>query len=158
MATPASTVFVLNGPNLNLLGTREPGVYGGTGLGEVETLCRDVATGLGLEIDFRQSNHEGDLVDWIHEAGRGHEEGTVLGVVLNPGAYTHTSIAIRDAVAGVGVPVIECHISNVHAREAFRHHSHLSAVARAIVIGFGVAGYPLAIEGLHRLALPEAGS
>ncbi|MDQ1288627.1 MAG: 3-dehydroquinate dehydratase [Actinomycetota bacterium] len=156
VTTPAATVFVLNGPNLNLLGTREPGVYGSSTLSDVETLCRDVATGLALEVDFRQSNHEGDLVDWIHEAGRGYDEGTVLGVVINPGAYTHTSIALHDAVAGVRVPVIECHISNVHAREAFRHHSFVSPVARAVVLGFGVAGYPLAIEGLHRLAASRA--
>ncbi len=149
---PTSTVYVLNGPNLNLRGTREPEVYGSATLEDVEVMCREAAAGLGLEVDFRQSNHEGDLVDWIHEASRGHAEGHVLGVVINPGAYTHTSIALHDAIAGVGVPVIECHISNVHAREAFRHHSYVSPVARAIVVGFGVAGYPLAIEGLHRIA------
>lgn len=147
-----ATVFVLNGPNLNLLGTREPGVYGSATLADVEKLCRDTAAGLGLDVDFRQSNHEGDLVDWIQEAGRGRADGTVLGVVLNPGAYTHTSVAVRDAISGTGVPVIECHISNVHAREPFRHHSHVSPVARAIVIGFGVEGYPLAIEGLARVS------
>ena len=147
-----STVFVLNGPNLNLLGTREPGVYGTQTLGDVEDLCRRTASALGLDVDLRQSNHEGDLVDWIQEAGRGLADGSTLGVVLNPGAYTHTSIALHDAIAGTGVPVIECHISNVHAREAFRHHSYVSPVARAIVVGFGVAGYPLAIEGLARTA------
>jgi 3-dehydroquinate dehydratase-2 len=148
-------VFVLNGPNLNLLGTRETAVYGSTTLSDVEKLCRQTADELGLDVDFRQSNHEGDLVDWIHEAGQGAADGTVLGVVINPGAYTHTSIALHDAVAGVAVPVIECHITNVHARESFRHHSYLSPVARAIVIGFGVAGYPLAIAGLHRISAPH---
>ena len=147
-----TTVFVLNGPNLNLLGSREPQIYGSATLADVEKLCRETAAGLGLDVDFRQSNHEGDLVDWIQEAGRGAADGSVLGVVLNPGAYTHTSIALHDAIAGVGVPVIECHISNVHAREEFRHHSYVSPVARAIVVGFGVAGYPLAIEGLARTA------
>lgn len=147
-----TTVFVLNGPNLNLLGSREPAVYGSATLGDVEKLCQDAAAGLGLTVDCRQSNHEGDLIDWIHEAGRGAADGSVLGVVINPGAYTHTSIALHDAIAGVDVPVIECHISNVHRRESFRHHSYVSPVARAIVIGFGVAGYPLAIQGLHALA------
>jgi len=146
-----STVFVLNGPNLNLLGTREPGVYGTQTLGDVEDLCRRTASALGLDVDLRQSNHEGDLVDWIQEAGRGLADGSTLGVVLNPGAYTHTSIALHDAIAGTGVPVIECHLSNVHARESWRHHSYVSPVARAIVVGFGVAGYALAIEGLARV-------
>jgi len=145
------TVLVLNGPNLNLLGKREPAVYGSTTLADVEKLCRETAAGLGLDVDFRQSNHEGVLVDWIQEAGRGVADGTVLGVVLNPGAYTHTSIALHDAIAGTGVPVVECHVSNVHAREEFRHRSYVSPVARGIIVGFGVAGYPLAIEGLVRL-------
>jgi 3-dehydroquinate dehydratase-2 len=145
------TVFVLNGPNLNLLGTREPAVYGSATLADVEKLCRETAAILGLDVDFRQSNHEGVLIDWIQEAGRGVADGSVLGVVLNPGAYTHTSIALHDAIAGSSMPVIECHISNVHAREPFRQRSYVSPVARAIVVGFGVSGYALAIEGLHRL-------
>jgi 3-dehydroquinate dehydratase-2 len=145
------TVLVLNGPNLNLLGTREPAIYGSATLADVEKLCRVTAAPLGLEIDFRQSNHEGDLVDWIQEAAQPVADGTVLGVVINPGAYTHTSIALHDAIAGTGVPVIECHISNVHAREAFRQHSYVSLVARGVVAGFGVSGYALAIEGLHRI-------
>jgi 3-dehydroquinate dehydratase II len=148
------TVFVLNGPNLNLLGTREPAVYGSATLADVDKLCRQTAAPLGLEVDVRQSNHEGDLVDWIQEAGRGTADGSVLGIVLNPGAYTHTSIALRDAIAGTGAPVIECHVSNVHAREEFRHRSHVSPVARGIVVGFGIIGYALAIEGLARLAAP----
>ena len=118
------TVYVLNGPNLNLLGTREPQVYGS------------------------QSNHEGALVDWIHEAGRLHAAGQLAGLVLNAAAYTHTSVALLDAVKGTGVPLVELHISNVHAREAFRHHSYLSGVARAVMCGFGVQGYALAIDGL----------
>jgi 3-dehydroquinate dehydratase-2 len=146
-----TTVFVLNGPNLNLLGTREPQIYGSSTLDDLEKLCRSSAAGLGLDVDFRQSNHEGDLIDWIQEAGRAVRDGSALGVVLNPGAYTHTSIALHDAIAGAQVPVIECHISNVQAREEFRHHSYVSPVARAIVVGFGVDGYALAIEGLHRL-------
>ncbi len=141
-------VLVLNGANLNLLGTREPGVYGAATLADVEQLCRAEAERLGVTVDLRQTNHEGELLDWIHEAGRRHAAGEVLGVVLNPGAWTHTSIALRDAISGTGVPVIECHISNVHAREPFRHHSHVSAVARGIVVGFGVHGYPLALAGL----------
>jgi len=141
-------VLVLNGPNLNLLGTREPAVYGSQTLADVESLCRDEGRRLGLDVDCRQSNHEGQLVDWIHEAGRAHAAGTLLGVVLNAGAYTHTSVALHDAIKGAGVPVIELHISNVHAREPFRHHSYLSPAARAVMAGFGVHGYALAIAGL----------
>jgi 3-dehydroquinate dehydratase-2 len=144
------TVFVLNGPNLNLLGTREPGVYGAQTLGDVEALCRDAAAAHGWSVDFRQSNHEGALVDWIHEAARGHAAGEVTGVVLNAGAYTHTSVALHDAMKGVAVPVVEVHISNVHAREPFRQHSYLSPAAAGIVVGFGANGYVLAIEGLAR--------
>jgi len=146
-----TTVLVLNGPNLNLLGTREPEQYGSDTLADVEKRCRDTAARLGLSVDFRQSNHEGELIDWIHQAGRDHAAGTLLGVVLNPGAYTHTSVALHDAIKAVEVPVVELHISNVHAREPFRHHSYVSPVARGIIIGFGVQGYPLAIEALHRI-------
>jgi 3-dehydroquinate dehydratase-2 len=145
-----STILVLNGPNLNLLGTREPAVYGADTLADVETLCRAAATPHGVTIDFRQSNHEGVLIDAIHEAGRARRAGTLLGVVFNAGAYTHTSVALHDAIKGSEVPVIEVHISNVHAREAFRHHSWLSPVAAGIVVGFGVDGYRLAIDGLVR--------
>src|SRR2546430_15002541 len=110
------TVLVLNGPNLNLLGTREPGVYGAQTLADVEKLCRDEAARLSLEVDFRQSNHEGELIDWIHEAGRECAAGTMLRVAFNAGAFTHTSIALHDAIKGANAPVIELHISNVHAR------------------------------------------
>jgi 3-dehydroquinate dehydratase-2 len=151
-----STVLVLNGPNLNLLGTREPQVYGAQTLADVEARCRSAATANGWTVDFRQSNHEGQLIDWIHEAGRNHAGGTVAGVVFNAGAYTHTSVALHDAIKAVGVPVIEVHISNVHAREPFRHHSYLSPAAAGIVVGFGIDGYALAIEGLARRTTPEA--
>lgn len=141
-------VFVLNGPNLNLLGTREPAVYGAHTLADVEALCLQACGRHGLALQFRQSNHEGDLVDWLHEAGRLHAQGELAGVVLNAGAYTHTSVALLDAIKGTGVPLIELHISNVHAREAFRHHSYISAVARAVMCGLGVAGYGLAIDAI----------
>ena len=142
------TALVLNGPNLNLLGTREPQVYGPQTLADVEELCARACKTHGLELDFRQSNHEGVLVDWIQEAGRGQKEGSVAGVILNAGAYTHTSVALHDAIKGAGVTLIELHISNVHAREAFRHHSYISPAARAVMAGFGVQGYPLAIAAL----------
>ena len=146
------TVVVLNGPNLNLLGTRKPEVYGTTTLSDVEELCRQEAGKLGLEVVFRQSNHEGQLIDWIQEAGAEVRAGRSIGAVLNPGAYGHTSIALRDAIEGADLPVVECHISNVHRREEFRHHSYVSPVARGIVVGFGVHGYLLALDGLHRLS------
>lgn len=143
-------IMVLNGPNLNLLGTREPTVYGSTTLADVDKLCRDAGQRLGVEIDCRQSNHEGQLIDWIHEAGAAHRNGQLVGAVFNAGAYTHTSVALHDAIKGADVPVVEVHISNVHAREPFRHHSYLSPAAAGIVVGFGVDGYVLAIEGLLR--------
>ena len=145
-------VLVLNGPNLNLLGTREPAVYGATTLADVEALCREAGQARGAQVQCRQSNHEGQLIDWIHEAGVAHREGGLAGIVFNAGAYTHTSVALHDAIKGSGVPVIEVHISNVHARESFRHHSYLSPVAAGIVVGFGVDGYVLAIDGLLRKA------
>ena len=145
-------VLVLNGPNLNLLGTREPGIYGAHTLADVEKMCRDEAARLSLELDLRKSNHEGQLIDWIHDAGRECAAGTLVGVVFNAGALTHTSIALHDAIKGANVPVIELHISNVHAREPFRHHSWLSPVAKAVMAGFGVHGYPLAIAGLAQIS------
>lgn len=149
-------ILVLNGPNLNLLGTREPAVYGATTLADVEALCREAGAAGGAQVQCRQSNHEGQLIDWIHEAGVAYREGRLAGIVFNAGAYTHTSVALHDAIKGSGVPVIEVHISNVHAREAFRHHSYLSPVAAGIVVGFGVDGYVLAIEGLLRKARAAA--
>ena len=142
------TVFVLNGPNLNLLGTREPAVYGAQTLADVEQLCAQACARHRLALRFHQSNHEGALLDWIHEAGRMHAAGALAGVVFNAGAYTHTSVALHDAIKGTGVDLVELHISNVHAREAFRHHSYLSAVARGVMCGFGTAGYGLAIDAV----------
>jgi 3-dehydroquinate dehydratase II len=143
-----SSVLVLNGPNLNLLGTRKPEVYGSTSLADVKDMCEAEGKVLGVEIDFRQSNHEGELIDWIHEAGAAHQRGELVGAVMNPGAFTHTSVALHDAIEGASLPLIELHISNVHNREEFRHHSYISPAARGIVVGFGVAGYALAIRGL----------
>jgi 3-dehydroquinate dehydratase-2 len=142
------TVFVLNGPNLNLLGTREPQVYGSQTLADVQALCEGACASHGFALDFRQTNHEGTLVDWLHEAGQLQAAGTLAGVVLNAGAYTHTSVALHDAIKGTGITLIELHISNVHAREAFRHHSYISPAAKAVMAGFGVNGYVLAIAGL----------
>ena len=142
------TILVLNGPNLNLLGTREPVVYGLQTLADVEALCSSECNKHGYALDFRQSNHEGVLVDVIQEAGRAQAAGTLAGVIFNAGAYTHTSVALHDAIKGAGVTVIELHISNVHAREAFRHHSYLSPVATGVMAGFGVQGYALAISAI----------
>ena len=147
-----ASVLILNGPNLNLLGTRKPEVYGTTTLADVEKLCTDAAAKLGLDVDFKQSNHEGQLIDWIHETGAAVKAGESIGAVFNPGAFTHTSVALHDAIEGASLPVIECHISNVHKREAFRHHSFISPVASGIIVGFGVHGYVLAIQGLHQLS------
>ena len=142
------TVYVLNGPNLNLLGMREPAIYGSATLDDVNKLCQAACERHSLKLEFRQSNHEGELVDWIHEAGRVHAKGELAAVVMNAAAYTHTSVALLDAVKGTGVPLVELHISNVHARESFRHHSYLAAAARAVMCGFGVAGYGLAIDAV----------
>jgi 3-dehydroquinate dehydratase-2 len=140
----AQTIYVLNGPNLNLLGTREPETYGHATLQDVERLCRKRAKAAGLAVEFRQSNHEGELIDWIHEAGAKK----AAGILINPGGLTHSSISIRDAIAGVKVPVVEVHISNIFARESFRHVSYVAPVAKASLCGFGVEGYALAIDGL----------
>ena len=146
------TVFVLNGPNLNLLGSREPQVYGAQTLADVQALCERSCAANGFTLEFRQSNHEGTLLDWLHEAGALQTQGKLAGVILNAGAYTHTSVALQDAIKGTGVTLIELHISNVHAREAFRHHSFISPVAKAVMAGFGVNGYALAIAGLAGMA------
>lgn len=138
------TIYVLNGPNLNLLGTREPQIYGRSTIKDVEQLCRKAAAAHGIAIEFRQSNHEGMIVDWIHEAGARK----ALGIVLNPAGFTHTSVAIHDAIKAVQVPVIETHITNIHAREPWRKHSYVSLVAKAVICGFGIAGYALAIDGI----------
>lgn len=141
------TVFVLNGPNLNLLGTREPEIYGADTLDDIAERLDDQARTLGLAIDMRQSNHEGHLVDWLHEANQAGAKA----VILNAGAYTHTSIALRDAIKGIAVPVIEVHLSNPHARESFRHVSHVAPVARGSIAGFGAEGYALALDAAARL-------
>jgi len=141
------TVVVLNGPNLNLLGTREPAIYGHETLADVEELCRKAAAEAGMSVDFRQSNHEGVLVDAVHEVRT-----RAAGLVVNAGALTHTSIALRDALATVEAPIIEVHISNVHAREEFRHHSFLSAVADGVIVGCGTQGYAFAIARIAELA------
>lgn len=149
--TSMKKILVLNGPNLNLLGTREPEQYGHTTLADVEAMCQAAGERLGYAVECFQSNWEGALIDKIHEYGRLFKAGEALGCVFNPGAYTHTSVALHDAIKGVdGLPVVECHISNVHAREAFRHHSWISPAAAGIVIGFGVDGYLIALEGLVR--------
>lgn len=150
-----TAALVLNGPNLNLLGTREPGVYGHATLADVEADCHAAGAELGLQVECRQTNFEGELVEWVQEAGRRQADGELVGVVLNAGAYTHTSIALRDAVAGSGARVVELHISNVHRREEFRQHSYLSPVAAGVLVGLGVAGYPLALRALTLLAAQE---
>ena len=136
----STTVLVLNGPNLNLLGEREPEIYGSATLADVEDLCRDVCSDVGLTLDFRQSNHEGQLIDWVQEGRRG-----IAGVIINAAGYTHTSVALRDALSAVTVPRVEVHISDIHAREEFRRHSYLTDVTDHQVIGRGPAGYAEAI-------------
>jgi 3-dehydroquinate dehydratase-2 len=143
MAIP---VFVLNGPNLNLLGKREPGLYGTGTLADIEKACRAHGKTLGLAVEFRQTNIEGELVGWIQEAAD-----KARGIVINPGAYTHTSVALHDAIRGTGLPVIEVHLTNIFAREPFRHHSYVSPVAKGVICGLGPQGYTLALEALHGL-------
>jgi 3-dehydroquinate dehydratase-2 len=138
----SNLVLVLNGPNLNLLGTREPEIYGATTLDDIAALLTEQGDRLGLMIDLRQSNHEGHLIDWLHEAGARN----AVAVILNAGAYTHTSVALRDAIKSIAVPVIEVHLSNPAARESFRHVSHISPVAAGVIQGFGAQGYALALD------------
>jgi 3-dehydroquinate dehydratase-2 len=143
----SQTVYVLNGPNLNLLGTREPEKYGHATLADAETLARAKAKDFGWTVEFRQSNHEGEIVDWIQEAAAKQ----AVGVVINPAGYTTTSVAILDAILAIKVPVIEIHITNIHAREAFRHDSYISKAAKGVICGLGIEGYALAIAGLAAL-------
>ncbi|MEO5805737.1 type II 3-dehydroquinate dehydratase [Devosia sp.] len=136
-------VLVLNGPNLNMLGIREPGIYGAQTLADIENLCRTTGTELGLTVDFRQTNHEGELVTWIQQARQ-----TADAILINPAAYSHTSVAIHDALKAAGVLTYEVHLSNIHQREPFRHHSYVSAVATAVICGLGASGYSLALRAL----------
>jgi 3-dehydroquinate dehydratase II len=142
--TSAETIYVLNGPNLNLLGTREPETYGHATLADVERLCVETSARFGLKADCRQSNHEGELIDFIHEA----QARQAAGIIINAGGYSHSSIALHDALRAVQVPAVEVHISNIHARENFRNHSFTARAAFATLAGFGIDGYRLAINGL----------
>jgi 3-dehydroquinate dehydratase II len=148
----AKTIYILNGPNLNLLGAREPETYGHASLDDLEKLCRRTAKRHRFAIEFRQSNHEGEIVNSVQEAAARK----AAGIIINAGAYTHTSVALRDALAAGGLPVVEVHISNIFARESFRHRSHIAPVAKAILCGFGIAGYALAIDGLATLVAAPA--
>ncbi|MEG9249325.1 type II 3-dehydroquinate dehydratase [Arthrobacter sp. Soc17.1.1.1] len=151
MTPRTPSILVINGPNLNLLGTREPAVYGTATLDDVVRLAADTAQERGCTTSAMQSNHEGEIIDAIHAA-----RSTSHGIVINAGALTHTSIAIRDALAGVGLPVVEVHISNVHRREEFRHHSYISGVADAVIVGAGIDGYRLAVDHLAGLLTADA--
>jgi 3-dehydroquinate dehydratase-2 len=140
----AKTIYVINGPNLNSLGVREPEKYGHSTLADVEKLCRATAKRYGFGVEFRQTNREGEIVDWFHEA----KANKAAGIVINPAGYTTTSVAILDAIFAVQIPTIEVHITNIHQREEYRHHSYISKGAKAVICGFGVEGYALAIQGL----------
>ncbi len=146
----APKVLILNGPNLNMLGTRQPEVYGAATLADIEAASEKRAQDLGLAVECRQSNSEGELVDWIQEAGTRHDA-----IVMNPGAYTHTSIAILDALQAVGLPVVEVHLSNIHKRESFRGHSYVSRAAIGVICGFGAEGYMMALSAVASLLLDE---
>lgn len=142
----ASRVLVLNGPNLNMLGKREPSIYGATTLADVEAMCVEAAPTLGLSADCRQSNHEGVLIDWCHEARESHQ-----GIIINAGGFTHTSVALRDALSAAELPVVEVHISNIHARESFRHTSLIAPIAVGMICGLGTIGYRLALEAMAEI-------
>ena len=145
------TVFILNGPNLNLLGVRDPSVYGHDTLADIEERCLARAAALDLQIDFRQTNHEGQLVDWVQEARESAE-----GIILNAGALTHTSVAVLDALSAAGLPIIEVHLSNIFRRESFRHHSYVSLIANGVICGLGAQGYELALEAIASLIESES--
>jgi 3-dehydroquinate dehydratase-2 len=144
--TDFQKILFLNGPNLNLLGAREPDIYGTMALADIERSCAGRAVDLGLSVDFRQSNSESDLIDWIQQSREAHS-----GIIINPAAYTHSSIAIMDALAMLDMPIIELHLSNIHRRESFRHQSYVSLVATGIICGFGAHGYELALEAMAKL-------
>jgi len=145
-----ATILVLNGPNLNLLGVREPSIYGRETLADIEEACLERAVDLGLSVEFRQSNHEGQLIDWIQEARESAD-----GIILNAAALTHTSVALLDALRTAELPVVEVHLSNIYRREPFRHHSYVSAAATGIICGFGPHGYVLALEAMAQLLARE---
>ncbi len=146
----APSILILNGPNLNLLGTREPEVYGRTTLADIEARCRERASALGLALECRQSNSEGELLGWIHEARQRHDA-----ILINPAAYSHTSVAILDALKAVALPVVEVHLSNIHKREPFRHHSYVSKAALGVICGFGPEGYLMALSALAGILIEE---
>ena len=148
----ATTIYVINGPNLNLLGMREPEKYGRATLADVERLCRERAKRGDFSVEFKQSNHEGKIIEWIHAA---RQDGAAA-IVINPAGYSHTSVAIADALVASELPVVEVHVTNIHARESFRHHSYVSAVARGVLCGFGIEGYGLAIDSLASLLGADA--
>ncbi|MCB9947361.1 MAG: type II 3-dehydroquinate dehydratase [Rhodospirillaceae bacterium] len=139
-------ILILNGPNLNMLGMREPSIYGADTLGDIEAACGERAEALGLAIDFRQSNYEGELIDWVHETAAQHD-----GIVINAGGLSHTSISLMDALRMCDLPIIEVHLSNIYAREPFRHHSYISQVAGGVICGLGAQGYLLALEAMAKL-------
>jgi 3-dehydroquinate dehydratase II len=144
------SILIVNGPNLNMLGKREPAIYGHDTLADIEAACRAKAGELGLDIDFRQSNKEGELVDWTQSAGTDHK-----GIVINAGGYTHTSIALLDALIASGLPVIEVHLSNIFRREEFRHHSYISRAASGVICGFGLKGYLMALDAMAQMIRPD---
>lgn len=144
-------VLVLNGPNLNMLGTREPEIYGKETLADIEALCKAKEAGLRIKVDFRQTNDEGELINWVQEAGK-----KAAGLIINPGAYGHTSIALMDAVLGITIPSIEVHLSNIHKREEFRHHTYLSRAVRGVICGFGSKSYLLALQAMGDLLADHA--
>ncbi|MCC7260009.1 MAG: type II 3-dehydroquinate dehydratase [Alphaproteobacteria bacterium] len=146
----ANRVLIVNGPNLNMLGSREPEIYGKETLADLQALCEKTAKTLGISVDFRQSNTEGELVGWIQEAGKAHQ-----GILINAAAYTHTSVAIMDALLSVSVPIIEVHLSNIFKREEFRHHSYVSPAAKGVICGLGAHGYVLALEAMAKLLEPR---
>jgi 3-dehydroquinate dehydratase II len=148
--TERPSILILNGPNLNMLGQREPGIYGRDTLDDIEKACREKAAELNLEIDFRQSNREGELVEWAQIAGQWFK-----GIIINAGGYTHTSVALLDALTVSGLPVIEVHLSNIFRREEFRHHSYVSRAASGVICGFGLKGYLLALDAMAQLIRPD---
>jgi 3-dehydroquinate dehydratase II len=144
------SILIVNGPNLNMLGKREPAIYGHDTLADIEAACRAKAEELGFDVDFRQSNKEGELVDWTQSAATGHK-----GIVINAGGYTHTSVALLDALIASGLPVIEVHLSNIFRREEFRHHSYISRAASGVICGFGLKGYLMALDAMAQMIRPD---